>query len=172
MHRKIFRILAALTIVFSIIAIANAQGRSNNKTAKKESLVTKHSTGTFEVKITPLPAEENVGDPLIGRLSLEKTFSGGMQGTSKGQMLGIDTGDKGSGGYVAAERFVGTLDGKKGSFSLQHSGTMQGGKFDLQIIVVPGSGTDELAGIAGTFRLTIEGKAHSYDLEYTLPSKP
>ncbi|MEP6848194.1 MAG: DUF3224 domain-containing protein [Acidobacteriota bacterium] len=125
--------------------------------------------GTFEVKVTPLPAEENVGDPLIGRLSLEKTFSGGMAGTSKGQKLGIGTALNESGGYVAAERFVGTLDGRKGPFSLQHSGTMKAGKFDLNVIVVPDSGIDELTSISGNFMIKIESGRHFYELEYTLP---
>lgn len=131
--------------------------------------MTKHATGTFEVKVTPLPAEDNIGDPLIGRLSLDKTYSGGLSGASKGQMLGIGTAIKESGGYVAAERFVGTLDGKKGSFSLQHSGTMQGGKFDLNVIVVPDSGTDELTGISGKLIIKIENGKHFYELEYSLP---
>ena len=163
--------MAAVLIVFFLAVAASAQGKSNNKTNKKEIAVTKHASGTFEVKVTPLPAEENIGDPLIGRLSLEKTFSGGMTGKSKGQMLGIGTAVKESGGYVAAERFVGTLDGKKGSFSLQHSGTMQGGKFDLNVIVVPDSGTDELSGISGKLIIKIESGMHSYELEYTLPTQ-
>ena len=99
--------------------------------------MTTHATGTFDIKVTPLDAEEHVGDPSIGRLSLEKQFRGAMAGTSKGQMLGINTPKKGSGGYVAAERFVGTLYGRKGSFSLQHSGTMQNGKFEMNVTIVP-----------------------------------
>jgi len=151
-----------------VCSSAQVHGQSKSMTKKKEITVTKHASGMFEVQVTPLPAEENVGDPLIGRLSLNKTFSGGLVGTSKGQMLGIGTADKESGGYVAAERFVGTLDGKKGSFSLQHSGTMQGGKFDLNVIVVPGSGTDELTGISGKLIIKIDGKKHFYQLEYSL----
>ena len=130
--------------------------------------MTNRATGTFEVKITPLAAEENIGDPMIGRLSLEKQYSGGMVGGSKGQMLGIGTATKESGGYVAAERFVGTVDGKKGSFSLQHSGTMQNGKFDLNVMIVPDSGTDELAGISGKMIIKIERSKHFYELEYSL----
>jgi hypothetical protein len=129
------------------------------------------ASGTFEVKVTPLAAEENVGDPLIGRLSLEKQYSGGMTGTAKGQMLGIGTTMKESGGYVAAERFVGTVDGKKGSFSLQHSGTMQSGNFDLNVTVVPDSGTDELTGISGTLIIKIESGKHFYELGYILPKE-
>ena len=37
------------------------------------------------------------------------------------------------------------------------------------VVVVPGSGTDALAGIEGSLRITIEHGTHFYDLEYTLP---
>lgn len=128
----------------------------------------KHAKGMFEVKVTPQPAEENVGDPMIGRLALDKQYTGGLTGSSKGQMLGIGTAVKESGGYVAAERFTGTLDGRKGSFSLQHSGTMQGGKFELNVTVVPDSGTDELTGIGGKMKIIIEDGKHFYEFEYSL----
>jgi hypothetical protein len=129
--------------------------------------MTKLAKGTFEVKVTPLAAEENVGDPTIGRLSLDKTFSGDLSGTSKGQMLGVGTDVKGSGGYVAAERVHATLEGKKGTFALQHTGTMQGGKFDLNVLVVPDSGTGELAGITGKMKIIIENGKHLYEFEYS-----
>ena len=58
---------------------------------------------------------------------------------------------------------------RRGSFVLQHSGTMSRGSPSLVITVVPDSGTDELAGLAGTMTVTIAGGRHSYDLEYTLP---
>ena len=130
--------------------------------------MTKHATGTFEVKVTPLAPEDNVGDPKIGRLSLDKQFSGGITAVSKGQMLGYQSETPGTGGYVAIERVNGTLDGKKGGFALQHIGTMGSGKFDLNVSVVPGSGTGELAGISGKMTITIDGSKHSYDLEYTI----
>lgn len=161
------KIFTAIALAIMLAAFTNAQTGAT----KKGETMSKKATGTFEVKVAPLAAEENVGDPLIGRLSLAKTFSGAMAGSSKGQMLGIDTGIKDSGGYVAAERFVGTLDGRKGSFSLQHSGTMQGGKYEMNIIVVPDSGTDELSGIAGKMTIKIEGGKHFYELEYSLPAK-
>lgn len=160
-----------ISLLLFICHTANAQQTTQTKQSKaREKTVTKKAEGKFEVKVTPLAGEPNVGDPLISRLSLEKQFAGAMTGTSKGQMFGIDTAVKDSGGYVAAERFVGTLDGKKGSFSLQHSGTMQGGKFELNIIVVPDSGTEELTGISGKMKIKIEGGKHFYELEYTLPA--
>lgn len=157
-------LFSGLAIVFGLTISAEGQknvDKQNMKTAK----------GTFEVKVTPLAAEEKIGDPTIGRLSLDKQFSGDLVGESKGQMLGIGTDVKESGGYVAAERFTGTLAGKRGSFALQHSGTMQGGKFDLNIIVVPDSGTGELAGISGKMKIIIEKGKHFYELEYSFAGK-
>jgi hypothetical protein len=74
----------------------------------------------------------------------------------------------GSAGYVAIERFVGTLHGRRGSFVFQHSGTMDRGAQQLSISVVPGSGSGELAGIAGRFTLRIVDKQHLYVFDYSL----
>jgi hypothetical protein len=52
---------------------------------------------------------------------------GDLAGTGKGQMLTATTAVKNSAGYVAIERVSGTLHGKKGTFVLQHSGTMTRG---------------------------------------------
>jgi hypothetical protein len=84
-------------------------------------------------------------------------------------MLTALTAVEGSAGYVAMERFTGTLHGRRGSFVLQHSGTMQRGTQQLAITVVPDSGTGELAGVAGTFHLEIVDGEHRYRLEYSLP---
>jgi len=165
--RKLF--FAAFCVLSLFAVISNAQETKPVKpTITKEKLVTKHATGTFEVKVTPLAPEDNVGDPKIGRLSLDKQFSGGITAKSLGQMLGYQSETPGTGGYVAIEQVNGTLDGKKGGFALQHIGTMGGGKFELNVSVVPGSGTGELAGISGKMTITIDGSKHSYDLEYTI----
>lgn len=126
------------------------------------------ATGTFEVKVVPLAADEGADTGGFGRLSIDKTFSGGITGTSKGQMVGAFTAVEGSAGYVALERVSGTLNGKKGSFILQHSGSMAKGVSTIIVTVVPDSGTEELTGLAGTMQIIIEGKKHSYVLDYTL----
>jgi hypothetical protein len=77
---------------------------------------------------------------------------------------------KGSAAYSAIERVTGTLAGRHGSFVLQHTGIMNRGAQSLVITVVPDSGTDDLAGITGTMAIIIEGKQHSYDFEYALPT--
>ncbi|SHL79747.1 DUF3224 domain-containing protein [Rhodanobacter sp. OK091] len=131
--------------------------------------MTTHARGTFEVKMTPQPAQEGVGDPGIGRMALDKQFQGDLEATSKGQMLAAGTDVSGSAGYVALDRVSGTLHGRSGTFALQHSGTMTRGTPQLSITVIPDSGTGELLGLAGTLAITITDGQHFYDFEYTLP---
>jgi hypothetical protein len=45
---------------------------------------------------------------------------------------------------------------------------MTRGAQQLSITVVPDSGTDQLAGLAGQMTIKIEGGKHFYDFEYTL----
>jgi hypothetical protein len=131
--------------------------------------MTMHARGTFEVKMTPQPAQDGVGDPGIGRMALDKQFQGDLEAASKGQMLAAGTDVQGSAGYVALERVSGTLHGRSGTFALQHSGTMTRGTPQLSITVVPDSGSGELLGLAGTLAITITDGQHFYDFEYSLP---
>ncbi|WP_338762526.1 DUF3224 domain-containing protein [Massilia sp. METH4] len=126
-------------------------------------------TGTFDVKVTPVPAQRAAADDTRGRMTFTKTFQGALAGTSEGEMLTAGAPATGTAGYVALERFTGTLDGRRGSFVMQHSGTMAGGRQELAIVISPGSGTGELAGIAGTAAIAIEGGKHYYTVRYTLP---
>ena len=123
--------------------------------------------GTFDVKVTPQAADDAAGGP-FGRLFLDKQFHGDLEGGSKGQMLASGTGKEGSGAYVALELVSGTLSGRRGSFVLQHNGTMTKGVPNLIVTVVPDSGTDELAGLAGTMTIIIAEGKHSYIFAYTL----
>jgi hypothetical protein len=125
------------------------------------------ASGTFEVKLKP-QVDENVGDPTIGRMSIEKQFHGDLEGTSKGQMLAVQSDVKGSAGYVAMERVIGTLAGQAGTFALQHTGTMNRGVPELSVTVVPDSGTGELKGLSGVLTIKIADGQHSYVFEYTL----
>jgi len=137
-----------------------------SESIKKESSMTQHATGTFEVKLTP--QDDKSADKSIGRLTFEKQWHGDIEGTSAGQMLTGGDVSTGSAGYVAIEKFTGTVGGRKGSFIFQHSATMTKGKGDLAIGVVPESGTDELKGISGKLAIKIERGKHSYEFDYTL----
>jgi len=123
--------------------------------------------GTFDVKVIPQAPDDAAGGP-FGRLFLDKKFHGPLDATSKGQMLAARTAVEGSAGYVAMEIVTGTLDGRTGSFMLQHSGTMTKGVATLTVTIVPDSGTDQLVGIAGSMKIIIADGKHSYELEYTL----
>jgi hypothetical protein len=83
-------------------------------------------------------------------------------------MLAAGTAVEGSAGYVAMEIVTGTLDGRRGSFILQHSGSMKKGAATLTVTVVPDSGTDQLVGISGSMKIIVADGKHSYELEYTL----
>jgi hypothetical protein len=135
--------------------------------AQKEAVVTHHARGTFEVKIIPQAADDPSAGP-FSRLYLDKQFHGDLDATSKGQMLAAGTAVEGSAAYVALEVVTGTLAGRRGSFVLQHAGTMNKGEPSLTVSVVPDSGTDQLTGLVGKMAIIIEGKKHSYDFEYTL----
>jgi hypothetical protein len=105
-------------------------------------------------------------------MSIDKQFHGDLEAVSKGEMLSAGTSVKGSAGYVAMERVTGTLQGRSGTFVLQHNATMTRGAPHLQIIVVPDSGTSELEGLGGTMAINIVDGKHSYLFEYTLPGTP
>ena len=126
------------------------------------------AAGTFEVKMTPQPLADASAGPLLARMSIDKQLHGDLEGTSKGEMLSAGKPAEGSAGYVAIEQVSGSLHGKKGTFALQHSGTMDKGQQHLEITVSPGSGTGELAGLKGTMSIRVEGGKHFYELIYSL----
>lgn len=130
--------------------------------------MTQHASGTFDVKLLPLLLDAKDADATMGRLSINKQFHGDLEATSIGEMLSAGTATKGSAGYVAMERVTGTLHGKRGSFVLQHSGTMNRGAPALLVSVVPESGTGELAGLSGTLNILVADGKHGYTFDYSL----
>lgn len=121
--------------------------------------------GTFEVALKQISMLEEAP---LARMSIDKTFAGDLVGTSRGQMMSVLTETKGSAGYVAIELVTGTLNGRAGTFMLQHSGLMARGMGTLTINVIPDSGTGDLAGIRGTLTIAVVDKQHTYELEYAI----
>lgn len=131
------------------------------------------ASGSFEVKLEPLAValEDSVaGGAVRGRMSIDKQFTGDLAGRSRGEMLTAMTGTQGSAGYVAIEKVSGSLHGRAGSFVLQHHATMTRGAPQLDIIVVPDSGTDALTGISGRLEIIIDAGQHAYLFDYELPA--
>jgi hypothetical protein len=132
-------------------------------------LVTSHASGSFDVKIVPQGAADSADGIALGRMSIDKQFHGGLEGTSKGEMLTAMNDGTGSAAYVAIERVTGGIGGRTGSFALMHNGTMSRDARQLVVTVAPLSGTGQLAGLAGTLTINIVDGKHLYELDYTLP---
>ncbi|MDH3458566.1 MAG: DUF3224 domain-containing protein [Gemmatimonadota bacterium] len=127
--------------------------------------------GEFVVSLKPLAFEGADPEFKLGRMSIDKEISGDLTASTTGQMLTAMTSIDGSAGYVAIERVAGVLDGRRGTFVLQHTGTMNRGAPTLAVTVVPDSGTEELVGLEGEFTINIEGGKHSYEFTYRLPTQ-
>jgi Protein of unknown function (DUF3224) len=170
-------VIAGICVWLSVAAVgletqATTPGNSQTKnTVQKEAVMPTHASGTFEVKLAPLEPY-NTADGTLGRMSIDKQFHGDLQGTSKGEMLSAATAVKGSGAYVAIERVSGTLNGRSGTFALQHNGTMTRASPQLTVSVVPDSGTGQLTGLAGKMTIKITDGKHFYEFEYTLAETP
>ena len=124
-----------------------------------------HAHGTFTVDVRPLTPAPAEG---LGRFSINKQIHGDLEATTTGEMFSGGDPKAGQAGYVAIEVVTGTLNGKHGSFALQHFATMDTNGPKMQVIVVPGSGAGELKGIEGAFTIHIDKGQHSYDFDYTL----
>jgi Protein of unknown function (DUF3224) len=93
--------------------------------------------------------------PPLTRATVRKTYLGGLVGESVAELLTC-----GELAYVANERVAGRLDGRDGTFVLQH-GAWDGGQWGF---VVPGSATGALAGLRGDARLDHGRIALDYEL--------
>lgn len=125
--------------------------------------------GKFDVGLQPLDASFATSDGAsVGRMGINKTFHGDLDATSVGEMLSLTTATKGSAGYVAIESVTGSLLGKTGSFALQHFGTMSASGKRLTLEVIPDSGTEALASLAGVMDIIVRDGEHYYEFDFTL----
>lgn len=124
--------------------------------------------GSFEVQSGPLDADDATRAVGAMRMKFEKQFKGPLTATSIVSMMGVMDRRTGSGAYLALEKVTGELDGKKGSFLFQHSSSMARGRPRQSILVVPDSGTDDLAGLAGEMTVDIVDGQHFYTFTYNL----
>ncbi|MEV0198602.1 DUF3224 domain-containing protein [Nonomuraea sp. NPDC050691] len=126
--------------------------------------------GTFDLdSVTPQPPFSEHDGVSLGQITLTKTFHGDLDATSVVTMLATTTGIEDSRSYVAVERIEGTLDGREGSFVVQHVATSDRGETSLRVTVAPDSGTGELRGIRGELEIRVAPDgSHSYTFDYRL----
>lgn len=147
--------VATMAVLFGPLCMAQAG----------EKPVMHHAHGTFTVEVKPLTPSPAEG---ISRYSINKQLHGDLEGSTQGEMFSAGDPQHGRAGYVAIERVSGVLQGKYGSFVLQHLATMDANGPQMKVQVVPGSGTEELKGLSGTFAITIANGQHSYEMDYEL----
>ncbi|WP_409027862.1 DUF3224 domain-containing protein [Janthinobacterium sp. SUN098] len=129
-------------------------------------------SGAFDVIIRPEALSDTAAQSGLGRLSLAKRYHGALDASAQGEMLSARASVTGSAGYVALEWVEGTLDGRHGSFYLQHSGSMTRGAPALSVTVVPDTGTGQLQGLTGSLAIRIEEGKHYYDFTYDIVETP
>ncbi|MBO2448138.1 DUF3224 domain-containing protein [Actinomadura barringtoniae] len=134
--------------------------------------MTLHAAGTFDIDTwdAEKPYEEGDGQKLT-RVHVRKTFHGDMVGTSTTDLITVET-KAGPAAYVGIETVRAILHGREGTFVLQHSAGSEDGTAEtqwLRWLIVPTSGTGELAGISGQGTIEVgEDGGHSWTLEYAL----
>jgi hypothetical protein len=168
--RMVTWVFLGLCLCLGYAALTQTQSHGSTGT-NKESKMNGHASGSFEIKMVRQPITEEEAKTVSVRMTSDKQFHGDLEGTSTGEMLGVNTTVKDSAGYVALERVSGKLKGRTGTFMLQHSSTMARGTQQQSITVVPDSGTDQLAGLAGSMIIKITDGKHFYEFDYTLPDK-
>jgi Protein of unknown function (DUF3224) len=128
------------------------------------------ATGTFVIDSWEQdePYDDAEGARLT-RAHVVKSFAGDVAGTSRAELMMVNTQQEGSDAYVAVERFSGSVHGKEGTFVLQHSAVRSGDDATLVWAIVPDSGTAALRTIRGTGTIAVDAQGgHSYTLEYEL----
>ena len=131
--------------------------------------MTTRATGPFVVTLTPQPFEGAPEGAKLGRLTLDKQFSGDLEATSKGQMLSAGTdveGPRGT-GHRASDRHAARPQRHVRPAAQRDDGARHAGLVGHRR---PDSGTGQLAGIEGSMAIVIANGKHSYEFDYTLPS--
>ena len=95
------------------------------------------------------PYDEAGDGARLTRAHVRRSFRGDLSGT--GNLMYVMAHCAGGGAlFTGFEKVAGSLDGRKGTFVLRHTGSYDGDTAAADCEVVPGSGTGELAGLSGT----------------------
>jgi hypothetical protein len=131
-----------------------------------------NAAGEFKVEsftaasLEPPPAEIATGLP-VGVATMLKRYEGEISGRSATIFTSAFAG---GGTYVALESFEGSLNGAAGTFNFVHSATTSGDdRTDEFFLIVPSSGTGELASIRGGGGMAIDPDGtHRVWFDYSL----
>ena len=133
------------------------------------------ASGAFTVEtFTPVdlpPEDEPATATPVGLARMDKRFTGDISGRATTLFTYALDHSSNVGGYVAMESFEGELHGRAGTFNFTHSATTSGDdRSDEAFVIIPSSGTGELAGMTGTGGLSSAADGtHLIRLSYRLP---
>jgi len=127
--------------------------------------------GRFAIKSwDEKPYSEGDGLPKLTKASVEKTFTGDLEGEGHVEYLMMYRSD-GSAAFVGLERITGRIGEKTGTFVLQRIGVFENGEAKENYSVVPGSATGELTGLKGEGDSAVgHGMEHPFELTYEFAS--
>ncbi len=109
-----------------------------------------HAEGRFTVSGWDESTVQELADPAkVTRASITQEFEGDLVATGRAELVMLYA-DDGTASFVGVQHVAGTLDGREGGFVLQAQGGFDGADATTAWSVAPGSGTGELAGLAGT----------------------
>ncbi|NUS42278.1 MAG: DUF3224 domain-containing protein [Mycobacteriaceae bacterium] len=132
------------------------------------------ASGTFEVKAfvpTDVAVDPEIKTALpVGVATMEKRFAGDVTGRAATVFTSAFDQAAGVGTYVALESFEGELNGRQGTFNFLHSASTTGSdRAGEYFLIVPLSGTGELAGITGDGGIAVDPDGtHRIWFDYTL----
>ena len=155
--------VALLTIFVLGVGMA-----SNGQSAKETNMnrARTHAVANITVQSSKAEPYDQTALPALVELRLRETFTGDMDGSSPVRALQVQGAHK-SAWLVSLQRFSGKLGGRRGTFVLQGSETVEGGKIKATWFVVPGSGTGDLSGLRGEGGFKGEfGKGSEGTLDY------
>jgi hypothetical protein len=125
-----------------------------------------HATATFEIKTwDEKPLNEVEGLPKLTRVSATRSFTGNIEGEGTVEYLMMYR-DDGSASFIGLERVVGRVEDRRGSFVFQHSGVFEGGTAKATLLVVAGSGREDLRGLRGEGNFVATSRSASITLDY------
>jgi hypothetical protein len=123
--------------------------------------------GTFEVASWKEETyEDRDGNGKLTRAYVTQVFEGDILGEGATQWLMAYRGD-GTAHFVGLQRVTGSIGNRLGSFVLETVGDFDGQIATWKASVVPGSGTDQLAGLVGEGSFgAAHGSKASFELRY------
>jgi hypothetical protein len=117
---------------------------------------TTNGTGTFTfTSWDEQPVSEIAGGAKLTRATVENAFQGAIDGTST-VAYAMSYQPDGTAVFEGYEQIEGSVDGRTGSFVLQHTGRVTDANSPTDFVVsctwrvVPGSGSGDLAGLTGS----------------------